>query len=478
MQLNTVIKYFLRFLLLQASLTLMTIHYFDNFLISNSEFKQNIYINLVEDANRFIPSFNTELISVDAFFILMIFVFLIILYSTKFYTYVNELSYSINKNLLDEYFQLYLLWTSYLFAVFYIFRFENISRGYLFVYSLVVPILLLTFRNTEFISGLLGRSITNETYISINLDPNSKFKNLRIMTFRKDIGNIIYKEIKDEKKIIDKIDKLNKKEKINLIVISLKKNQKINVQFEKYLINTNKKILIISEEKPSFKNIFLFREEKIENTFFTYFNNDIQYGAKFILKRFMDITVSLLGILIFCPVMLFLSLYILLIDGFPFFIKQRRVGLHGDVFYMYKFRSMKIDAHEQRGDLDDLNRAGGPLFKIEDDPRILKGLSFVRRFSLDEILQFFNVLKGDMSVVGPRPLFEDDTQLYDTTYMRRLNVLPGITGLLQINERNTSDFHIWYKYDIEYIENWSLYLDLKIILLTPFSMFSRKIRGV
>ena len=145
---------------------------------------------------------------------------------------------------------------------------------------------------------------------------------------------------------------------------------------------------------------------------------------------------------------------------------------------MYKFRSMKINAHELRNDLDELNRAGGPLFKIEDDPRILKGLSFVRRFSLDELPQFFNVLKGDMSVVGPRPLFEDDTQLYNTTYMRRLNVLPGITGLLQINERNTSDFHIWYKYDIEYIENWSLYLDLKIILLTPFSMFSRKIRGV
>ena len=478
MQLNNIVKYFLRFFLLQAILTFITIYYFDNFLISNPDFKQNIYINLIEDANRFMPLLNNELISVDAFFVVMIFVFLIILYSTKFYTYVNELSYSINRNLLDEYFQLYLLWASYLFAVFYVFRFENVSRGYLFIYSLVVPILLLAFRNTEFISGLLGRSITNETYISINLDPNSKFKNLRIMTFRQDLGNFTFKDIKDEKKIIDKVDKLNKKDKINLIVISLKKDQKINVKFEKYLINTNKKILIISEDKPSFKNIFLFREEKIDNTFFTYFNNDIQYGAKFILKRFMDITVSLLGILIFFPVMLFLSLYILLIDGFPFFIKQRRVGLHGEVFYMYKFRSMKLNAHEQRGDLDDLNRAGGPLFKIEDDPRILKGLSFVRRFSLDEILQFFNVLKGDMSVVGPRPLFEDDTQLYNTTYMRRLNVLPGITGLLQINERNTSDFHIWYKYDIEYIENWSLYLDLKIILLTPFSMFSKKIRGV
>ena len=478
MKLNLAIKYLLRFLLLQTSLTFITIYYFDNFLISNTDFKQNIYINLVEDSDRFIPWLSKDLITVDAFFVVMVFMFLIILYSTKFYTYVNELSYSINKNLLDEYFQLYLLWTSYLFAVFYIFRFENVSRGYLFIFSLFIPVVLLVFRNTEFISGLLGRSITNETFVSVNLDPNSKFKNLRIMTFRKDLGNITNKDLSNEKILINKIDKLNKKEKVNLIVISLKKGQKINSELEKYLINTNKKILVISENKPTFKNIFLFREEEIDNTFFTYFNNDIQYGAKFILKRFIDISVSLVGILFFLPIMLVLSLYIFLIDGFPFLVKQRRVGLHGEVFHMYKFRSMKTNAHELRNDLDELNRAGGPLFKIEDDPRILKGLSFVRRFSLDELPQFFNVLKGDMSVVGPRPLFEDDTQLYNTTYMRRLNVLPGITGLLQINERNTSDFHIWYKYDIEYIENWSLYLDLKIILLTPFSMFSRKIRGV
>ena len=88
---------------------------------------------------------------------------------------------------------------------------------------------------------------------------------------------------------------------------------------------------------------------------------------------------------------------------------------------------------------------------------------YFRKYSLDELLQFINVLKGEMSIVGPRPLFDDDTLLFDTNYMRRLNVLPGITGLLQINERNTSEFETWYKYDMEYIENWSLYLDLKII---------------
>ena len=106
------------------------------------------------------------------------------------------------------------------------------------------------------------------------------------------------------------------------------------------------------------------------------------------------------------------------------------------------------------------------MFKIEEDPRIIPSLKFLRKYSLDELPQLINVVKGDMSLVGPRPLFEADTNQFDKNYMRRLNVLPGMTGLLQINERNTDDFKIWYKYDIEYIENWSLYLDLKILLKT------------
>ena len=139
---------------------------------------------------------------------------------------------------------------------------------------------------------------------------------------------------------------------------------------------------------------------------------------------------------------------------------------------------MRTNSHELRDSLDNLNQSDGPLFKIENDPRIIESLEFVRKYSLDELLQFFNVLKGDMSIVGPRPLFDDDTQLFNIKYMRRLNVLPGITGLLQINDRNTSEFETWYKYDIEYIENWSLYLDIKIILKTPLAIFSKKIRGL
>ena len=478
MKFNSLIKYALRFIFLQGVLTSFMTFYFDNFLISNQDFKQEIYLNLVEDSTRFIPSINTDFITVDAFFSIMIFVFLIILYSTKFYTYVNELSYSINKNLIDEYFQLYLLWTSYLFAMFFIFRFENVSRGYLFILSFLIPLLLLMMRNTEFLSSLLGRSVTNETYLSINVEKNSNFKNLRIITFRKTLGDLLKKDLDNTEELISEIDKINKVKKINLIVINLENKKQIKLDLEKYLINTNKKILLISENKPVFENSFIYRQENIDGVFFTYFNNDIQYGAKYILKRILDILLSMFGLVIFSPIMLLLSIYIGLIDGFPFYVVQKRVGLHGEIFNMYKFRSMKKNSHELRDNLENLNQSDGPLFKIENDPRILKGLNFARKYSLDELLQFINVIKGDMSIVGPRPLFDDDTQLFDTNYMRRLNVLPGITGLLQINERNTSEFETWYKYDMEYIENWSLYLDLKIILLTPFSIFSKKVKGL
>ena len=478
MKLNNLIKYIIRFIFLQSILTFTTIYYFDNFLISNNAYKQIIYLNLVEDIQRFMPFFNSDFISVDAILIILVFIFLIILYSTRFYTYVNELSFSLNKNLLDEYFQLYLLWATYIFTTFYLLRFEDISRWYLFLFSLFVPLILLIFRNTEFLSSMLGRSITSESFLSINLDADSNFRNLRIITFRNSLGNLEHSNLNETSSLIDEIDKVNKITKINLIVLNLAVEKKISPKLEKYLVETNKKVLIISKNQPVFTNKFIFRQENIDNSFFTYFNNDIQYGSKYILKRILDITLSFFGLIIFSPIMILLGLYILLIDGYPFFVKQRRVGLHGEAFNMFKFRTMKKDSHELRATMEELNKSDGPLFKIENDPRILRGLSFARKFSLDELLQFINVFKGDMSVVGPRPLFDDDTQLFDTKYMRRLNVLPGITGLLQINERNTSEFETWYKYDIEYIENWSLYLDFKIILKTPFALFSKKIKGL
>ena len=326
MKLKSYFKYLLRFLLLQVTLTALTIYYFDNFLISNQEFKEKIYLNLVSDVNRFLPFINnegTKIITIDGFFAILIFLFLIILYSTKFYTYVNELSFSINKNYLDEYFQLYLLWTSYMFAVFFSFRFENVSRGNLLLFSFLVPLVLLIFRNTEFLSSILGRSVTDENYVTFNLDENSNFRNLRLLTFRKNFGSKKLNNLDKSDNLINEIDKINKIDKVNLIIINFGVAKKINNQIENYLIELNKKILIISDEEITFGNNFIYRKEIVDGKHLVYFNNDVQYGSKFILKRIIDIFLSIVGLILLLPIFTFVALFIIVLDGFPFLIKQK-----------------------------------------------------------------------------------------------------------------------------------------------------------
>jgi len=472
-------KYGLRFLVLQTILTSFTIYYFNNFLIG--DYYDGYLIirdNLLEDRDRFYPFLSNDFIKSDIYLAAFVFIFLILLYSSKFYTYVNELTFSLDRKLIDEYISLYLLWTTSFFLFIYFFRFTILSRGYLLLFTLIIPIILMLFRNSELISSLLGRSVTRENYITFNLEEDSIFRSLRIMTFRKCIGEYDLETLDDTSKIIEIIDKINKSNEVNLIIFNLDKLKKIPTDLEYYLIDINKKVLLISKDEVIFSKIFIHRTEHLNNFFFTYFNNDIQYGSKYIIKRFMDITISILGIVILSPLFLYLSIFILIKDGRQVIVKQQRVGLHGKHFLMYKFRTMKKDSHELRDELQEQNKGKGPLFKIVNDPRILEGANFIRNYSLDELPQFFNVLKGDMSIVGPRPLFDDDTSTFDTKYMRRLNVLPGITGLLQINDRNTDEFETWYKYDLLYIEQWSLALDLKIILLTPKALFTSKNKGL
>tara|TARA_B100001113_G_scaffold351751_1_gene351509 strand:- start:5731 stop:7173 length:1443 start_codon:yes stop_codon:yes gene_type:complete len=479
MKLKKYFKYGIRFLFLQSVLTLFTTYYFDNYLLPQGALKNNYRIqidsNLLEDKNRFLRFVSDDLVKIDIVLTIFIFLFLIFLFSTKFYTYVNELSFSLDTNYFGEYFSIFLIWTSSVMVFTTMFRFANlISRGYLLIYIFVVPIFLLFFRNSEIISSILGRSVTNENFLTINLEDDSIFRSLRIMTFRKNIGNY---NLKDNTEIINLIDTVNKEREINLIVINFNDLIKINDKLEKYLINLNKKVLIISKNQIEFNNYFLNRQEFLSDYYLTYFNNDVQYGSKYILKRAIDISLSTIFMLTFMPVYILTTLFIAKLDGFPTIIKQSRVGLHGKKFTMFKFRTMYKDSHKDREALSELNTHTGPLFKLDKDPRIIKGTEFLRKYSLDELPQMLNVLKGEMSLVGPRPLFEEDTKLFEEKYMRRLNVLPGITGLLQINERNTNEFSVWYKYDSEYIENWSLLLDLKIILKTPFAIFKSKIAG-
>ena len=488
MRIKSFVKYILRFLFLQSLLTYITIYYFDNFLIPDSDmyedlkgftFRNQIDANLFEDASRFLPFIDKSLIRIDIFLALFIFFFLIFLFSTKFYTYVNELSFSIDRNYSDEYLSIYLTWTTALMIFVTMFRFSNlISRGYLLLFSFIIPVVLLVFRNSEFLSSLMGRPVTAENYITFNLKDDSVFRELRIMTFRKNLKNFDSADFNRPQSIIDSIDKLNKVNNINLVILNFENRKTINKKLEDYLIKLNKKILIISKNPINFQSYFINRSEVVSGYTLTYFNNDIQYGSKYILKRVIDITFSFFFISFFSPLFLLIYLYLYLLDGSPVILKQERIGLHGKSFEMYKFRTMKKGSHSLRDELKKESKNDAEIFKIENDPRIISGAEILRNYSLDELPQFFNVLRGNMSVVGPRPLFGEDTLLFSEKYMRRLNVLPGITGLLQINDRNTSEFSTWFKYDIEYIENWSLFLDIKIIFLTPFSLFKKEVKGI
>jgi lipopolysaccharide/colanic/teichoic acid biosynthesis glycosyltransferase len=476
-KIKNIVKYFIRFVFLQTVVFITMVWYFDKYVFINQEHKFEVYLSLVEDRDRFYDFIPLSWVTIDALFFILIFIFLVLLYTTKFYTYVNELDFSYDRKFIDDYFMLYLLWNSFVFSSLYVFRITGLSRANLVLFSFLIPMLLLLFRNSEILSTLLGRSVSNENYISFNLDEFSNFKNLRILAFRNEKLSLKKDEKVLPQKIIEEVDKLNKSTDISLVVIRLRKLKKLDLELEEYLINLNKKVLLISDNKLAFNTNFIFRLLEVSSQKIYYFNNDIQYGAQYILKRIFDIIVSILLLILFLPLLIFSAILIFKRDSSPVLIKQNRIGLHGKKFQMYKFRTMYKNAHEDRDQLKSESKRNSPLFKLSLDPRIITGLGFLRKYSVDELPQLLNVIKGDMSLVGPRPLFEEDTELFDKNYMRRLNVLPGMTGLLQINDRNTDDFEVWYKYDLEYIENWNLRLDVEILLRTVTAVFNRKNSG-
>lgn len=193
------------------------------------------------------------------------------------------------------------------------------------------------------------------------------------------------------------------------------------------------------------------------------------------IKRIVDIIISVIGIIVTLPIMLLTALAIKLDSSGPVLFKQLRVGQSGRTFYIYKFRSMCQNAEEQRSELMSKNEMHGAMFKIVNDPRITRVGRFIRRTSIDELPQFFNVLKGDMSIVGTRPPTVDEVSQYKRSQWRRISIKPGITGLWQISGRNQiTDFDKVVELDLKYIDNWSLFEDLMIIVKTIGVLFKRK----
>lgn len=186
-----------------------------------------------------------------------------------------------------------------------------------------------------------------------------------------------------------------------------------------------------------------------------------------VVKRLIDILISLIGIVLSSPIMLIVALMIKLEDPKgPIIFSQVRHGQYPNTFKIYKFRSMYVDAEQRLKELQHLNEQTGPVFKIKNDPRITKVGKFIRKTSLDELPQLFNVLKGDMSLVGPRPALPKEVEQYNEYQMQRLLVKPGITCIWQVSGRNNIGFDEWVNMDLDYIQNRSLLLDLKLIIMT------------
>ncbi len=189
--------------------------------------------------------------------------------------------------------------------------------------------------------------------------------------------------------------------------------------------------------------------------------------SQLVLKRMFDIVGAIFGIIVSLPIILITAIPLLLESPGPLFFKQKRVGKNGRIFNMYKLRSMYVDAEKRKAELMDQNKMDGLMFKMDNDPRITKVGKVIRKLSIDELPQFYNVLKGDMSIIGTRPPTVNEFEQYKNHHKRRLSMRPGITGMWQVSGRsNIQNFEEIVKLDCEYIDNWSMWLDIKILLKT------------
>ena len=206
------------------------------------------------------------------------------------------------------------------------------------------------------------------------------------------------------------------------------------------------------------------------------FENEPTKGFSFyeVIKRTIDIVCSFVGILVLSPLFIVIAIIIKLTSKGPVFFSQKRVGKYGREFDMYKFRSMVVNAEELKEKLAAQNEMSGPMFKMKDDPRVTKVGKFIRKTSLDELPQLWNVLKGDMSLVGPRPSLPKEVAQFEDWMHKRLEVKPGLTCYWQVSGRNNIDFEDWMKLDIRYVEEKNLWIDIKLIFKTVGVLFGDK----
>jgi exopolysaccharide biosynthesis polyprenyl glycosylphosphotransferase len=227
---------------------------------------------------------------------------------------------------------------------------------------------------------------------------------------------------------------------------------------------------------PSTMEILVHRAEFVPGTSVPLFElrPPVFDGFDYVIKRTFDFVGSVVLLLVLSPLLLLISIAVFISSRGPILYRSRRPGIGGAPFSCFKFRTMRSGADQQQADIESLNEASGPLFKIRDDPRMTSVGRFLRRFSLDELPQLLNVLLGQMSLVGPRPLPQRDFDQLDEWHKKRYLVLPGVTGLWQVSGRSELDFDDLVRLDFLYLERWSVALDLTILVKTVPAVFSRR----
>lgn len=337
-------------------------------------------------------------------------------------------------------------------AILYYFKLFNQSRIALLIFGLLSVILLIL--NRELISKSNKNPIN-----TIVLGKEKDAKEIQNLFSLHDFFGIKIINVFDE--VPSNLTEILKKESIEWVIITEEKHKKHINKIENLGLTVSFYLVEVFGKIPSFVSL----ESSLSSPIITFHPTPPSYAQLFV-KYILDRILSLAAILLLFPVFVFIAILIKLTSEGPIIYKHERVGLKGKSFSMLKFRTMFHNADEMKKSLYDLNKMDKVVFKIKDDPRITKTGRFLRRFSLDELPQLFNVLKGDMSFVGPRPPLYSEVKQYEDWQRKRLAIKPGLTCLWLIRGRSDLLFEEWMRLDLEYINNWSLTLDFFILLKT------------
>ncbi|HZG86170.1 sugar transferase [Paenibacillus sp.] len=387
------------------------------------------------------------------------------------------------RSLIDELFLIIKsAFLSYMFAIGLMFILQTsvvYSRLHLLIYFFIMIFIATVFRSAKAL--ILAKLSKNERYVRNVLIVGAGRIGEQVKAFllgRKNMGYNLVGMLDDHKEgdcIIGTLDDLEQQlwdRGVHEVYITIPSEKKVIHDLLMRIRKYDVQIKVIPEMYDYLPGTVNY-EKNDAFPYMEFYKSPLR-GMKFYGKRLFDIIVSLIGIILCLPVFSVIALLIKLDSKGPVIFKQKRIGQHGVPFQMYKFRSMVVDAEELKAKLVSQNEADGPVFKIKSDPRVTRVGHFIRKYSLDELPQLFNVLFGSMSLIGPRPPLPQEVEQYSDHQWRRLDLLPGITGLWQVSGRSDLSFEEWVSLDIYYIQHWSFGLDLKILLRTvPVVLFSK-----